>query len=603
MSRECIVVRFEGSAGDGILSMGKIVAKIAAQAGYNVSTHSSFLAQVRGGQSGFQLKAGRGSVRSPGGTPDIVLALNQEAFENQCGQTQEEGLVLHGPMAGEVPRVRPRVQLLALDFDRAAESSGAGARSKNIVAVGALVGVLGLDPNVGQEVVRAQFGQKKPEVIAANLRAFAAGLELGSAEQRVVEAFRLAPAQAERRWLMSGNEAVALGALAAGVRFYAGYPITPASEVMEVLANYLPRAGGRFIQAEDEIAALGMCIGASFGGVSSLTATSGPGLSLMVELIGLAGMAEVPVVIIDVQRAGPSTGMPTQDGQGDLNLAVHGTHGEVPRVVLAPQTVEDCFHQTIEAVAIAHEFHLPVIVLSSQSLSHALESVSQLTAHRVFQERVYQGQSDGPFLRFPKTEDGTAPMRSIPGTPGGAYQTGGLEHDETGHPSFEPKVREEMVARRRERMRAVERVLSVRNKPHSRLVGGSLVGVLSWGRTATIALEALEGMRETGQDVSYLLPHVLWPLPDEPVRRFLYSGVKTVFVCEANATRQLAELVRARYAEDLMWLGIRVVSITKDDGTPFTLEDLRGRIAAGIRAANDERQNPLLAGKEAGASA
>ncbi len=201
--------------------------------------------------------------------------------------------------------------------------------------------------------------------------------------------------------MLSGNEAVAYGALLAGVRFFAGYPITPASEIFEWLAAYLPKFGGRVVQSEDEIAALGMSLGAAFGGVKAMTATSGPGLSLMSEMIGLASMAEIPVVIVDVQRGGPSTGMPTKEAQSDLNCAIHGTHGEAPKVVLAPQSVADCLYQTINAVNIAHRFHIPVIVLSGQSLSHRTETMvpPDLGKIEVFQEKLFEGNG-APGQRF-----------------------------------------------------------------------------------------------------------------------------------------------------------------------------------------------------------
>lgn len=577
--RESIAVKFEGSAGDGILTMGKLIARAAARSGYNVSTHSSFLAQVRGGQSGFQLRVGREPVQSPGDRPEVVVALNEEAAFKQGSEVTEHGLVLHPPYHNGARITLPHgSQALEFDYDSIADASG-NRRSKNMVPVGVLTAMMGLDPAIVAQTIRDTLGRRDPEIGGANVKAFEAGLKAAEAHEDVLQHFRLPQTTHAPQLLMSGNEAAALGAIAAGVRFYAGYPITPATEVMEYLAKHLPAFGGRVVQAEDEIAALGMCIGAAFGGARTLTATSGPGLSLMAELIGLAAMAELPIVILDVQRAGPSTGMPTKDGQGDLNLAVYGTHGDVPRVVIASQSVADCFHDTIRAVNLAHEFHIPVLVLSSQSLSHALQTVAlpRLDAIQEYQEPLYTGPEEGSFIRYRRTEDGRPSRRSLPGTPGGMYRTGGLEHDDSGAPSFEPEVRTDMVERRSARMQAVARACT-ETEAESLVVGKHHIGVLAWGRTAGVAREVVAGMRDKGWDIGHLFPRLLWPLPDKSIRRFLGSGLQTLFVCEANSSQQLAQLIRAAYTTELIAGDIEVISINKDDGAPFMAEEIREQI-------------------------
>jgi len=373
-----------------------------------------------------------------------------------------------------------------------------------------------------------------------------------------------------------------LGAIVAGVRFFAGYPITPASEVMEMLAKHLPRIGGRALQAEDEIASLGMCIGAAFGGQKTLTATSGPGLSLMTELLGLASMAELPIVIVDVQRAGPSTGMPTKDGQADLNLAVYGAHGDSPRVVLAPQSVSDCFNDTIRAINIAHEFHIPVVLLSSQSISHRMQTVAlpSLDDVRVYEEPLFQGSLNGaePFRRYEPAANGTASIRSIPGTPGGMYRTGGLEHDATGQPGFDEGLRVANVARRRERLVAVNRAFENDPQCDQAVLGSHAVAVLSWGSSAGAAREAVDSLRAQGFDIGFLFPRVVWPLPTTAIEQLLASGIETLYVCEVNDTQQFAQMLRASFAVQLRTHGVEVVGVTQDNGSPFSAREVQQRL-------------------------
>ncbi|HMA95130.1 MAG TPA: 2-oxoacid:acceptor oxidoreductase family protein, partial [Polyangiaceae bacterium] len=283
--RDCIVVRLEGSAGDGVLSMGTIVAKTAARCGFSVCTLSSFLAEVRGGQSSFQLKIGCADVTSPGAAPDVVVALNAKAVANQVAALTPSGLMLCPP--GTQDNGHP-IQHLVIDYDEVATIESGTTRNRNLVAAGALMHVLGIDLTTACSVVHEAFAKKSQAIVVAAEGALRAGYALELLQTSDFSAWRLNPALGPSRLLLSGNEAVALGSIVAGVRFFAGYPITPASEIMEVLAKHLPEVGGRALQAEDEIASLGMCIGAAFGGARSLTATSGPGLSLMTELLGLA---------------------------------------------------------------------------------------------------------------------------------------------------------------------------------------------------------------------------------------------------------------------------------------------------------------------------
>jgi len=602
MNRKSVLIRFDGQAGDGVLSTGQILARAAARSGYEVLTQSIFSSEVRGGTSTFQVRLGCEPLLSTGDRPDIIIALDKESAIRQSRELAEGGLLMHTVDcdAGTL-ELTPTQESHGIDWKATAAAAGAAPRSHNVVAAGFAAALVGIPQDAIESATRRRFA-KKGELAEVNARAAAAGYEsVARVLNGTGQARRLAPAPNSKPFmLLSGNEAVALGAIVGGVRFYAGYPITPASEVMEVLAKHLPQVGGHYIQAEDEIAALAMCVGASFGGRPSMTATSGPGLSLMCELIGLAGMAEVPVVITDVQRAGPSTGMPTKDGQGDLNLAVYGTHGDVSRVVLAAQTVADCFHQAVRAVTIAQKYHVPVVLLTSQAISHSLETVElpDLERMEIFEEAVYQGPAEGEFRRYRATNNGQASVRSVPGTPGGMYRTGGLEHDETGSPSTNAKNRVAMVERRAERLNAIVREQAQFEKALLPESGHCQFAIVGWGRTASAAREALSDFQQQGLKIGGFFPQLLWPLPQEPIQELIAAGAKTLYVCETNSTGQLAQLIRAQMAPALVAHAVNVVSITKDDGNPISsreivqqIESLGGSGSAGLPSGLEPNTN------------
>ncbi len=577
---DSLVIRFEGSAGDGILSLGTIVARSAARSGYQVCTLSSFLAEVRGGQSTFQLQLGRCEISSPGGAPNVLVALNDEAVKHQAAAMVDRGLLLcPKPASG----ISAGVTQVVVDCDAVATEVGGNTRNKNLVAAGVIMKILGIAVETACSAVHDSFAKKGQAAVAAAELALRSAYGLPQANEPSLAKWRLGPSGSPPRMLMSGNEAVALGAIAAGVRYYAGYPITPASEIMEVLAKHFPSVGGRAVQAEDEIASIGMCIGAAFGGAKTLTATSGPGLSLMVELLGLATIAEVPIVVVDVQRSGPSTGMPTKDGQGDLNLAVYGAHGDAPRIVMAPQSVGQCFDDTIRAVNLAHCFHIPVIVLSSQSLSHRMQTLKlrSLDDIKIYEEPLFEagGGSDAPFRRFRPCDPGRPSVRSIPGTPEGMFRTGGLEHDESGQPSFDAEQRKENVLRRRARLDAVDLFMDEIGGAGHAVPGEESFALVSWGSSAGAAQEALELLQhEKGWNIGHFFPRMVWPVPKRQLVALIASGIETLYVCEANDSQQFAGLIRSACAQELRTHGVDVVGINRDDGSPFTARDIARRL-------------------------
>src|SRR5919199_800719 len=331
MPKTDLVIRVAGEAGEGVLSTGQLLVQGAARAGYRVLTDFSPPAEIKGGYSLFQLRIGSQQFHSRGDVVDLLLAMNQEAVDMSLGELREGGLLIYDPAQANPPTNGSRVLQYAVPMSEIARTQLKFELGKNVVAVA----VLGY---VRENI--ASSPDFNPDLFA---------VERGEPDAN--------------RIVVSGNQAVSLGALAAGVGFFAGYPITPASDMMEFLAGELPKVGGTVVQGEDEIASINMVLGASFAGKRAMTSTSGPGFSLMIEALGLGAMAELPCVLVDAQRAGPSTGMPTRHEQGDLWLAAFGGHGEIQRIVLAPTSVEDCFYLIQHAFNLADKYQMPVMLL------------------------------------------------------------------------------------------------------------------------------------------------------------------------------------------------------------------------------------------------
>jgi 2-oxoglutarate ferredoxin oxidoreductase subunit alpha len=411
------------------------------------------------------------------------------------------------------------------------------------------------------------------------LAAFQAGYNYSLGN--VVETFRFVESQRKtgHQVVLNGNEALAYGVIAAGVRFGAAYPITPWSDVMEILRRELPKYGGTFIQCEDEIAAISMANGASFAGRVAVTGSSGPGISLKMESLGWAVMAEVPLVVINVQRGGPSTGLPTQVEQSDLNLACFGSHGDAPRVVLAPADVEDCFYTAIEAVNIARKYNVPVFVLSDQAIATRIEAFTEPDLEKVCQDispDLTPVPDYKPYdLSFP---EGVTP-RVVPGTRimSGRYPiAGGLEHDELGHPTASPELHMKMTAKRRKKLQALAATL-----PTPKVYGPSEGNVLlvGWGSTRGPIREAVDRARAAGDSVSSLHIRYMYPLP--PGLENIFSGFNSVRVVEMNdeglyGYGQLAALLRARYCD------AKITGINKTDGLTWKVKEILDRARADI---------------------
>lgn len=561
MAKQDLVIRVAGEAGEGVLSTGQLITQAASRAGFGVLTDSVPPAEIKGGHSLFQIRLSSRRLYTRGDWVDILLAFNQEAYDKNVADLRPDGLLIYDSAEFAPPaEAAERFKVYALPLTEIAKKELEFELGKNVVAVGAVAALFGLAPEHLDRLITERFGRKGEDVLNKNLRA----LELGRryVEEHIPdrESLQITPESRRGEFLvLSGNQALALGAIAAGCRFYAGYPITPATDILEFLAAELPKLGGAVIQAEDEIAAIGMVVGASYSGQKAMTATSGPGFSLMVEMLGLAAMAELPCVVVDAQRAGPSTGMPTRHEQGDLYLAATGGHGEIQRIVLAPVSVTDCFWQAINAFNLAERFQMPVVLLSDTVLAVRTESIPRpdLAHVRLVERETYRGARqngpapEGSYLRYRLTPTGISPM-AIPGTEGGQYVATGLEHNEVGRPRYDPTTHSRMTEKR---FRKLELAAREAPEPHRYGDRSAEVGVLTWGSTFGAVVEAIDQLAERGIAVDALAPRMVWPLPTQQLDDFV-SSKRLILVPEVNYTGQFAHFLSAHYQRDFERLNV-----------------------------------------------
>lgn len=557
-----------GQQGEGVESTGETFAVALNRRGYYVYSFRHFSSRIKGGHSNDKVRVSLERYRASADYTDVLLAFDQETIDLNVGEVKQGGVVIADSKFN--PTAPDHVRLLSVPLTKIAEECGS-AIMKNIVSLGASACVLGLSVDIFFEVLQERFSRKGQKVVEQNMQAVQRGYdyinELGGADPE----FALKPADGTRRLFMMGNDALALGALAAGARIMPAYPITPASDVMEYLIKKFPKVGGVVVQTEDEIAAMTMAIGASFGGARSLTATSGPGLALMMEAIGLSGMTETPVVIIDTQRGGPSTGLPTKQEQSDMLAALFGTPGEIPKIVLCPATTEECFTVMGDAFNLAEHYQCPVIVITDLALSLSKQSTDTLDLHAIDVQRgliateadLSQEQSGQEFKRYELTESGISP-RVFPGSKGGLHHVTGVEHVETGRPNETALNRQSMMDKRMRKLQDVELPGSVvrTGDEEADLV---IVGVSS--NVGCIA-EGMSLLRADGLKVAHVQLHALLPFP---IRHFTdaVGSAKHVIVVENNATAQLRHLA-AFYG----FVHPGVSSLLRYDGRPFLPIDI-----------------------------
>jgi len=547
MPRRDLTIAMVGSGGDGVLTMGEMVAQAGAAEGLHVMKVEAYGPQIRGGESSCTVRVSADPIFAQSDEVQVLVAFNWTDFAQFRGEVlcAEDAVVLY-EATDETPHEEidlgpaQEVRWVPVPFIELAKESAGTTLAKNIVALGLLSELFNLPKETIERAVKQNFSTKKAAVLEANLKGFVAGAEYASKISEVASGKRLRYIAGKPMLLMSGNQASAVGALHAGCRFFAGYPITPSSEILHFFSEWMPKMGGYLVQTEDELSAIGAVIGASFAGIKSMTATSGPGLALMTEMLGLASAAEVPVVIIDVQRGGPSTGLPTKSEQSDLFQALWGSHGDAPRVVLAPSDVEDCFHATVAAFNIAEESQMPVIVLSDQFIAQRSETLSMITLdHDVVSRQVPSAGDLHDYKRYKETKSGVSPM-SWPGMKGGEYQTTGLEHTETGSPTSMYLVHEKMNAKRHRKLRIVRDKYSSFRRYGTEKAD---VGVICWGSAKGPVKEAVLRATTRGDRVAAFVPQLLYPFPYHGFQEFLKS-VHEVIVVELSYSAQFYKYLR-----------------------------------------------------------
>ncbi len=584
-----VTIRIGGESGEGTISGGDILALASARWGYHVYTFRTFPAEILGGPCMFQVRISDHPIKSMGDYADVLICLNKEAYDRNISDLSHGGVLIYDP-SDFVPEAGDYIAY-AVPFNEIARKEIQLFQTKNMVMLGAICGLFGPPIEAIVQVVQSKLSKSRKSnstLMEKNILALDAAKKYVSEHLTKSDPYRLGAVEKADRVVLNGNQAIVAGALAAQCRYFSGYPITPASDIMEGMAKELPQVGGTFLQAEDEMAALASVLGASYGGVRAMTATSGPGFSLMTELIGLSSMAELPAVIVDAQRSGPSTGMPTKMEQSDLSFALHAGHGDAPRIVIAPADIEDCYNLIIQAFDMAERYQMPVLFLTDQSLTARVESVDRSifkpTAIRLrvgqeahasngkngsngagtngHQVLVGAGVEEHSYSRYAYTPTGISPI-STPGTGTPAYVATGLEHDQHGHPDYEP---EDHVAMMEKRYRKLQTAAGEMASPERYGDQNATIGIIGWGSTEGTIQEAVDRAQAKGYKVASIHPKVLSPLPDRALQDFINS-VEKVIVPECNYSGQLANLLGAKY-------GLQAIRVNKFGGIPFTAGEI-----------------------------
>jgi 2-oxoglutarate/2-oxoacid ferredoxin oxidoreductase subunit alpha len=585
-----LVIGMAGSGGDGIVSAGDSLMTALALAGYHAMLTKSFGPQIRGGESSFRIRVSTSPVLGPGGALDVAVALNWDDFLRFGAELAIDGhsVVIYDSNSRIAPEnipvqgVKP-AEVVSVGIEAMAKEAGGSEKAKNTVVLGLVAGWFGLAPEHIRAGLRKRYAKKGEEIMARNERAFEAGLAYAQSNPLASgQSLAPVPEGAPAKMVADGNDLTAAGAVFAGCRFFGGYPITPSSEIMQFLNREIWKYGGTMLQCEDEIAGIGACVGASFAGTKALTATSGPGMSLKTEMIGLATISELPLVVVNVQRGGPSTGIPTKSEQSDLFQAVFSAHGDAPRPVVAPVNVADTFPITVEAFNIAERYQTPVVILSDQEIGQRKEAIDRpVTEGVVVEERRRPTEPElEHYQRYRITDSGVSPI-SRPGMKGGNYLASGIEHTESGAPTASGSIHADMNEKRLRKLLPLKRRkdLFLTSGP-----AGAPFALIAWGSTSGLALEALEIASAAGLQVKVLVPRLLFPVAEEVYREF-FRGVKRGLVVEQSHQGQLFRLIR-------MYVNVPdgLESFARSGSNPFSPREIADRLVAQARAVLNDRE-------------
>ncbi len=560
-----LTVEICGMSGDGTIAAGGILNEAMSGAGFSVLAFDSYPAEIRGfGRCVTLSRIGDEEMRALSDRTNVLISLDDKESQSRIPYLAKNGVVLfdNKPPAyveedqSIAAHVEPDTLLFGVPFGDLAAGASGTRRGRNLTALGAFAGLFNVPPEFFHEVIKKKFMPKGEKVLDANMKSFDAGYgySRGAFSGRTLSV--LAPPEkeaAEDKILLSGNVAIARGALDANLKLYFGYPITPATPIMEYLAKALPERGGRVVQMEDEISSIGAVMGSFYAGRRAMTATSGPGFALMTELITHGVMAETPAVIVDAQRGGPATGLPTKTEQSDLHAAVFGGPGDSARIVIAPTNIRECYEYTVRSFQLAERYQVPVIVLTDFFLDNRVENVRvpRATEKQVADWNVYPGdESRDRYRRYQNTESGISP-RAVPGMKGYLFTATGLEHSEKGTPDYSPENHMKMTEKRH---RKIQSALADLPAPEIFSGGDSMdVGVIAWGSTFGSALEAVLKAQKKGLKVGALKMTAIFPYHVHVIRAFM-DKCDEILIPELNYEGQLANLIGHLHRKDVVRL-------------------------------------------------
>lgn len=574
-----LILGMAGSGGDGVVSAGESLLSAASATGYHAIMTKSFGSQIRGGESSCRVRVSTRPLLNPGGALDVAVALNWEDFLKFGAELplSTQTVFLYEEKAGPPPaqlnlgQALP-TQLVPVPVSALTKQAAGTDKAKTSVVLGLLAGWFGLPGEAILKGLKKKFGTKGEGLLEANEQALEAGITYAKAHPLPGAKVLAGTRKGAPKLLCDGNDMCAAGALFSGVEFFSGYPITPSTEVMQILTKEIWKYGGAVLQAEDEIAGIGAAVGASFAGRKAMTATSGPGMDLKTEILGLASIAELPLVVLNVQRGGPSTGLPTKPEQADLFQAAFSAHGDVLRPVLAPTCVADTFRVTVDAFNIAERYQTPVIILSDQELAQRKEAIDVIDTSRfvVEQRRRPTGDALVDYARFKLTPDFISPI-SHPGLEHGNYLGAGIEHNEQGDPTASGAMHVKMNEKRFKKLDPLKHrddLFEVVGNPQAKL------GVVSWGGSAGVTREAVDLAIAQGLDVKMLTPYLVYPIAEQIYADF-FASVKAGLVVELSHQGQLYRLLR-------MFVDVpkSVQSFCRSGANPFQPAEVLARIAA-----------------------
>lgn len=540
-----------GQAGQGMDTFASLFEKTIKRCGYNVYAYSDYMSRIRGGHNYFNIRFSSENILAVKDNIDILFALDDETVNVHKHKVKDTGIVIADELVAEEDNI---THLKLSDIARKLKNQ----KVANTVGLGAILKYLGVPINIAGEVIREEFTE---DIANANLKALEKGYKLMDTRHHL-------DIKEDNSILINGNEAVGLGAIAAGCKFYCGYPMTPSTGILSFMAKHADEFNIAVDQVEDEVAALNMALGASYAGIRAMTGSSGGGFALMVEALSLAGIIEVPIVLINVQRPGPATGFPTRTEQADLRFMIHAGHGEFPRMVIALRDTEDAFYQTVRAFNIAEKYNIPVLLVSDQHLADGMTTKKPFNFRDIKIERNIQSSIEGEYKAYRLTESGVSP-RIIPGKIEGAtVLVDSDEHDEYGHITESGEIRTKMVEKRLKKFELLKEDIKepwfIGDENPENLV-------VCWGSTYGTVKETVENLKDEGISIGALVFGDIWPFPTKKLLE-LKKKARNIIDVEQNATAQLDSLIRE---EALIKSDIKIL---KYDGRPFTADELYKRI-------------------------